>query len=266
MPPLTSPFVASFRVREVLPAEPKALAKALRERGIGRLEIKKRGVDVDPAALRTKLKLRGDESATLFITRIGAKRVAILADRVAGAARSSWEALSRRGSRGSRRRAASRRCRARDTMPSTSAHTATARLSSGRRRARIADTIPTSPIGKPQPTNSENDEPADRERERPGGEPAARRRGLRHEPLHERLLASAVPGSAGADSIVTRPAPWAAARSRRGARRAAGDASSASATSGDGGSTAARWLGPAAAPVLEFRRAGPPSTGSGARG
>jgi len=83
--PLTSPFVASFRVREVLPAEPKALAKALRERGIGRLEIKKRGVDVDPAALRTKLKLRGDESATLFVTRIGAKRVAILADRVAAA-------------------------------------------------------------------------------------------------------------------------------------------------------------------------------------
>ena len=35
-----------------------------------------------PAALRTKLKLRGDESATLFVTRIGAKRVAILADRV----------------------------------------------------------------------------------------------------------------------------------------------------------------------------------------
>ncbi len=80
---LTSPFVSSFRVLEVLPAEPKSLAKALRERGIGRLEIKKRGVDVDPAALRTKLKLRGDESATLFVTRIGAKRVAILAERVA---------------------------------------------------------------------------------------------------------------------------------------------------------------------------------------
>ncbi len=84
---VTSPFVASFQVREVLPAEPKALAKALRERGIGRLEIKKRGVDVDPAALRTKLKLRGDESATLFVTRIGQKRVAILAERVGAAAR-----------------------------------------------------------------------------------------------------------------------------------------------------------------------------------
>lgn len=79
---LTSPFVSSFRVREVLPADVKALGKALRERGIGRLEIKKRGVDVDPAALRTRLKLRGAESATLFLTRIGTRRTAILADRL----------------------------------------------------------------------------------------------------------------------------------------------------------------------------------------
>jgi len=79
---LTSPFVASFRVREVLGAEPRALSRALRERGIGRLEIKKRGVDIDPATLRTALKLRGEGSATLILTRIGAKRLAILADRV----------------------------------------------------------------------------------------------------------------------------------------------------------------------------------------
>lgn len=79
---LTSPFVASFRVREVLPAEPRALSRALRERGIGRLEIKKRGVDIDPAAFRTSLKLRGDGAATLILTRIGSKRLAILADRV----------------------------------------------------------------------------------------------------------------------------------------------------------------------------------------
>ena len=79
---LTSPFVSTFRVRETLPADEKALAKALRERGIGRLEIKKRGVDVDPATLRTRLKLRGGEAATLILTRIGTRRTAILADRV----------------------------------------------------------------------------------------------------------------------------------------------------------------------------------------
>lgn len=79
---LTSPFVASFRVREVLPAETRALSRALRERGIGRLEIKKRGVDIDPAAFRTALKLKGDDAATLLVTRVGSRRLAILADRV----------------------------------------------------------------------------------------------------------------------------------------------------------------------------------------
>ncbi|WP_409048197.1 SAM-dependent methyltransferase [Microbacterium sp. HA-8] len=79
---LTSPFVSSFRVREVLPTDVKKLARALRERDIGTLEIKKRGVDVDPAVLRTRLRLAGPESATLLLTRVGATRLAILADRV----------------------------------------------------------------------------------------------------------------------------------------------------------------------------------------
>ena len=79
---VTSPFVSTFRVREVLPNDVKALGKALRSRGIGTLEIKKRGVDVDPAALRTRLSLRGPESATLILTRIGDRRLTVLADRV----------------------------------------------------------------------------------------------------------------------------------------------------------------------------------------
>lgn len=83
---VTSPFVQSFRVREVLPADTKKLARALKERGVGILEIKKRGVDVDPAALRQSLKLKGEESATLIMTRIAGSRVAILADRVPPAA------------------------------------------------------------------------------------------------------------------------------------------------------------------------------------
>lgn len=77
-----SPFVQSFRVRERLPNDVKALARALRERDIGTLEIKKRGIDVDPAGLRTKLKLRGTASATLFLARVGDSRVTLLAERV----------------------------------------------------------------------------------------------------------------------------------------------------------------------------------------
>ena len=79
---LRSPFATTFRVREVLPADPKPLAKALKARGIGTLEIKKRGVDIDPAEFRKKLKLAGRGKATLFVTRIHDKRIAILADRV----------------------------------------------------------------------------------------------------------------------------------------------------------------------------------------
>ena len=60
----------------------KALSRALRERGIGVLEIKKRGVDVDPAKLRTSLKLRGDDAATLIVTRVSSRRLTLLADRV----------------------------------------------------------------------------------------------------------------------------------------------------------------------------------------
>ena len=79
---LTSPFVQSFRVRETLPAHPKAISQALRAHDIGRLEIKKRGMDIDPATFRRKLTLKGQGEATLILTRTSAGRVAILADRV----------------------------------------------------------------------------------------------------------------------------------------------------------------------------------------
>lgn len=82
---VTSPFVQSFRVRETLPLNAKRINAALRAGDIGRLEIKKRGVDVDPAAFRRTLTLRGDAEATLLLVRIGDKRHAILADRVSAA-------------------------------------------------------------------------------------------------------------------------------------------------------------------------------------
>ncbi len=79
---VTSPFVQSFRVREVTAANPKAINAALRAHDVGTLEIKKRGMDIDPAAFRKKLNLRGSASATLILTRVGDTRMAILADRV----------------------------------------------------------------------------------------------------------------------------------------------------------------------------------------
>ncbi len=76
-----TPFAQAFRVLEELPFREKDLKRALQSRGIGRLEIKKRGVDVDPAALRTRLRLKGENSATLVLTRSANRHLALLAER-----------------------------------------------------------------------------------------------------------------------------------------------------------------------------------------
>ncbi|MEO6532525.1 MAG: SAM-dependent methyltransferase [Pseudolysinimonas sp.] len=77
-----TPFGAGFRVLERFPLDVKTLKKELAARGIGALEIKKRGVDVDPAAFRSRLALKGDASATLVLTRVAGARVALLAERL----------------------------------------------------------------------------------------------------------------------------------------------------------------------------------------
>lgn len=80
--PFDSPFARGFRVLERLPADERQLRQALQARHVGTLEIKKRGVDVEPAALRTRLKLRGDESATIVLTRELGRHVALLVERI----------------------------------------------------------------------------------------------------------------------------------------------------------------------------------------
>jgi SAM-dependent methyltransferase len=79
---LASPFATGFRVREAFPFDEKLLKRELAARRVGTLEIKKRGMDVDPAQLRTKLSLKGPNSATLILVRAAGKRLALLADRL----------------------------------------------------------------------------------------------------------------------------------------------------------------------------------------
>ena len=81
---VATPFAACFRVVEELPLDKKAIKRALSARQIGTLEIKKRGVDIDPAAFRTSLAPKGPASGTLILTRIGDRRRALLVERVAG--------------------------------------------------------------------------------------------------------------------------------------------------------------------------------------
>jgi hypothetical protein len=73
-----TPYARRFEVVEELPFHEKQLRAALRERGIGRLTIKKRGVAIVPEQLRKRLALRGDAEATVVLTRVAGRGRALL--------------------------------------------------------------------------------------------------------------------------------------------------------------------------------------------
>ncbi len=81
--PIDHPLLARFIVLEQIPLRIKPLAKYLSSCDIGSVEIKKRGVNLNPSTLRRQLKLRGSQSATLILARLGQREVAILAQRQA---------------------------------------------------------------------------------------------------------------------------------------------------------------------------------------
>jgi hypothetical protein len=68
--PLHTPFGRSLRVDASLPWNLKRLRALLRERRVGTVEVRKRGSAVDAAELTTRLRLRGDERATVVLTRV----------------------------------------------------------------------------------------------------------------------------------------------------------------------------------------------------
>jgi hypothetical protein len=74
----TTPFARTYEVLDTLPFKEKQLKAALRARGVGRLTIKKRGVDVVPEDLRRRLNLHGEQDATLVLTRVAGKGTALL--------------------------------------------------------------------------------------------------------------------------------------------------------------------------------------------
>jgi len=65
------PGVRGFEVLEQLAFDERRLRQALAALDCGMLEILVRGVEVDPDALRRRLTLRGSQSLTVVITRIG---------------------------------------------------------------------------------------------------------------------------------------------------------------------------------------------------
>jgi len=63
--------IRAFRVLDHGKYTEKALRALLRQHDVGRLEIMARGVDIDPDALRKRLKPRGSAEATAVLTRVG---------------------------------------------------------------------------------------------------------------------------------------------------------------------------------------------------
>jgi hypothetical protein len=68
--PLRSPLGRLLRVDASLPWNLKRLRAVLRERGVGVVEVRKRGSAVDVDALTARLRLRGDARAVVVLTRV----------------------------------------------------------------------------------------------------------------------------------------------------------------------------------------------------
>lgn len=75
-----TPLATAYRVLDTLPFGVKRLRTALRERGVGRVTIKKRGTAVVPEQLRAQLDLRGDGEATVVLTRVAGSQQVLLVE------------------------------------------------------------------------------------------------------------------------------------------------------------------------------------------
>ena len=77
------PVAAAYRVLDDLPFSVKRLRTYLREHGVGRLTVKKRGTAVTPEQLRSQLDLRGEGEATVVLTRVGGSQRVLVVEPVA---------------------------------------------------------------------------------------------------------------------------------------------------------------------------------------
>ena len=79
---INTPYATCFEISELLPYNEKLLRRWVRDHDIGRLEIKKRGVDVDPAQLRKRLKPSGAQQATMIISRARSGAIVMIGRRI----------------------------------------------------------------------------------------------------------------------------------------------------------------------------------------
>ncbi|GAA4904693.1 methyltransferase domain-containing protein [Streptomyces coeruleoprunus] len=65
-----TPYATAYEITDELPFNLKRLKALLREREVGTLTVKKRGSAVEPEELRRKVKPKGPNAATVFLTRV----------------------------------------------------------------------------------------------------------------------------------------------------------------------------------------------------
>jgi SAM-dependent methyltransferase len=76
--PVSTRFGRRLAVTDVLPFSLKRLRSLLRERGVGRLEIRKRGSALEPEKLRRDLRLSGPNAASVVLTRVAGAPTVLL--------------------------------------------------------------------------------------------------------------------------------------------------------------------------------------------
>ena len=76
--PVASPFARRLEITDVLAFSLKRLRILLRERGVGRLEIRKRGSALEPEQFRRDLRLSGPNAGSLVLTRVAGTPTVLL--------------------------------------------------------------------------------------------------------------------------------------------------------------------------------------------
>ncbi|CAM5353278.1 Methyltransferase domain-containing protein OS=Streptomyces alboniger OX=132473 GN=CP975_21255 PE=4 SV=1 [Streptomyces alboniger] len=77
-------YATSYEITDQLPFNVKKLKALLREREVGILTVKKRGSAVEPEELRRKVKPRGKNAATVFMTRVAGAPTMLIGHPVSG--------------------------------------------------------------------------------------------------------------------------------------------------------------------------------------
>ncbi|MCW6006841.1 methyltransferase domain-containing protein [Micromonospora sp. CPCC 205371] len=75
---IDTPYARRLAVQDEVPFSLKRLRALLRDRGVGRLEILKRGSALDPDQLRRDLRLTGPNSATVVLTRVAGRPISLV--------------------------------------------------------------------------------------------------------------------------------------------------------------------------------------------